>query len=148
MLRRTRSNFTKSRPEDVLRSRHCFRADSSLDIAVGLDLTLLPMIRGIEVTVYVSTSLSIDDARRLFEERYNREPLVSLAGIGEHPETRWVRGSNRCVIGLYQQRAGQLIISSVIDNLVRGAAGQAIQNMNLMLGFNEFDAIPVDALSP
>ena len=118
------------------------------EVSVTFVPHLLPMIRGIEVTVYVSTSLSIDDARRLFEERYNREPLVLLAGIGEHPETRWVRGSNRCVIGLYQQRAGQLIISSVIDNLVRGAAGQAIQNMNLMLGFNEFDAIPVDALSP
>ena len=52
------------------------------------------------------------------------------------------------MIGLYQQRPGQLIISSVIDNLVKGAAGQAIQNMNLMLGFNEFDAIPMDALSP
>ena len=76
------------------------------------------------------------------------EPLVSLAATGEYPETRWVRGSNRCVIGLYQQRPGHLIISSVIDNLVKGEAGQAIQNMNLMLGFNEFDAIPIDALSP
>ena len=118
------------------------------EVSVTFVPHLLPIIRGIEVTVYVSASLSIDDARRLFEARYDSEPLVSLAGIGEHPETRWVRASNRCVIGLYQQRPGQLIISSVIDNLVRGAAGQAIQNMNLMLGFNEFDAIPVDALSP
>jgi len=118
------------------------------EVSVTFVPHLLPMIRGIEVTVYVSASLSIDDARQLFEARYDGEPFVSLAGIGEHPETRWVRGSNRCMIGLYQQRPGQLIISSVIDNLVRGAAGQAIQNMNLMLGFNEFDAIPVDALSP
>ena len=118
------------------------------EVSVTFVPHLLPMIRGIEVTVYVSASLGIDDARRVFEARYDSEPFVSLAGIGKHPETRWVRGSNRCVIGLYQQRAGQLIISSVIDNLVRGAAGQAIQNMNLMLGFNEFDAIPVDALSP
>ena len=118
------------------------------DVSVTFVPHLLPMIRGIEVTVYVSTLLSGDDARQLFQERYSEEPLVSLADTGEYPETRWVRGSNRCVIGLYQQRPGQLIISSVIDNLVKGAAGQAIQNMNLMLGFNEFDAIPMDALSP
>ena len=118
------------------------------DVSVTFVPHLLPMIRGIEVTVYVSTSLSIDDARQLFQSRYDGEPLVSLAATGEYPETRWVRGSNRCVIGLYQQRPGHLIISSVIDNLVKGAAGQAIQNMNLMLGFNEFDAIPIDALSP
>ena len=85
---------------------------------------------------------------RGFQERYHEEPLVSLVDTGKYPETRWVRGSNRCIIGLYQQQPGQLIISSVIDNLVKGAAGQAIQNMNLMLGFNEFDAIPIDALSP
>ena len=52
------------------------------------------------------------------------------------------------MIGLYQQQPGQLIISSVIDNLVKGAAGQAIQNMNLMLGLHEFDALPLYALSP
>tara|TARA_B100001093_G_scaffold112604_1_gene104946 strand:+ start:918 stop:1964 length:1047 start_codon:yes stop_codon:yes gene_type:complete len=109
---------------------------------------LLPMIRGIEVTIYVSTSLTVDDARQLFQSRYDAEPMISVASPGTYPETRWVRGSNRCVIGLYQQRPGQLIISSVIDNLVKGAAGQAIQNMNLMLGFNESDAIPMDALSP
>lgn len=109
---------------------------------------LLPMIRGIEVTAYVSTSLPLDEARALFEKRYQDEPLVSLASAGEHPETRWVRGSNRSVIGLYQQQPGQLIISSVIDNLVKGAAGQAIQNMNLMLGLHEFDALSLYALSP
>ena len=52
------------------------------------------------------------------------------------------------MIGVYQQQPGHLIISSVIDNLVKGAAGQAIQNMNLMLGLNEFDALPMCALSP
>ncbi|MAW25106.1 MAG: N-acetyl-gamma-glutamyl-phosphate reductase [Gammaproteobacteria bacterium] len=109
---------------------------------------LLPMIRGIEVTAYVSTSLSLPDARELFRSRYRDEPSVGVAADDQHPETRWVRGSNRCVIGVYQQQPGQLIISSVIDNLVKGAAGQAIQNMNLMLGLNELEALPMNALSP
>lgn len=109
---------------------------------------LLPMIRGIEVTAYVTTSLSLDEAMALYHARYDAEPLVSIVAADQHPETRWVRGSNRCLIGLYQQRPGQLIISSVIDNLVKGAAGQAIQNMNLMLGFAETTAVPMYALSP
>jgi len=109
---------------------------------------LLPMIRGIEVTAYVTTSVSLEDALGLYRARYAEEPLVSVLAPDQHPETRWVRGSNRCLIGLYQQQPGQLIISSVIDNLVKGAAGQAIQNMNLMLGFAETTALPVYALSP
>jgi N-acetyl-gamma-glutamyl-phosphate reductase len=118
------------------------------DVAVTFVPHLLPMIRGIEVTAYVSTSLSLAEAREIFVSRYQNEPLVSVVSDGEHPETRWVRGSNRCVIGVYQQQPGHLIISSVIDNLVKGAAGQAIQNMNLMLGLDEFEALPMYALSP
>ena len=109
---------------------------------------LLPMIRGIEVTAYVSTLLSLPDARELFRSRYQDEPSVGIAADDQHPETRWVRGSNRCVIGVYQQQSGQLIISSVIDNLVKGAAGQAIQNMNLMLGLNELEASPDERIEP
>ena len=109
---------------------------------------LLPMIRGIEVTAYVSTSMPIEEVRDLYQTRYASEPLVSVVDSGVHPETRWVRGSNRCTIGLYSQRPGQLIVSSVIDNLVKGAAGQAIQNMNLMLGLDETLAVPMHALSP
>jgi len=109
---------------------------------------LLPMIRGIEVTAYVSTSMPIEEVRDLYQTRYASEPLVSVVDSGVHPETRWVRGSNRCTIGLYSQRPGQVIVSSVIDNLVKGAAGQAIQNMNLMLGLDETLAVPMHALSP
>ncbi len=106
------------------------------------------MIRGIEVTAYVSTSMPIEEVRDLYQTRYASEPLVSVVDSGVHPETRWVRGSNRCTIGLYSQRPGQVIVSSVIDNLVKGAAGQAIQNMNLMLGLDETLAVPMHALSP
>ena len=118
------------------------------EVSVTFVPHLLPTIRGIEVTAYVSTSLSVSEARDLFVSRYKDEPMVSVVSEGEHPETRWVRGSNQCMIGVYQQQPGHLIISSVIDNLVKGAAGQAIQNMNLMLGLNEFEALPMCALSP
>ncbi|MDB4022379.1 N-acetyl-gamma-glutamyl-phosphate reductase [Litorivicinus sp.] len=109
---------------------------------------LLPMIRGIEITAYIKTPLSLEDALTLYRQRYADEPLISVVQSPQHPETRWVRGSNRCVLGLYQQKPGQIIVSSVIDNLVKGAAGQAIQNMNLMLGFDETTALPMHALSP
>lgn len=121
-------------------------ADQSIDVTFVPHL--LPMIRGIEVTAYVSTSLTVKEARALYNDRYHNEPLVHLADQSGHPETRWVRGSNRCTIGIYSQRPGQLIVSSVIDNLVKGAAGQAIQNMNLMLGFDETQAVSMHALSP
>lgn len=117
-------------------------------VAITFVPHLLPMIRGIEVTAYVTTSLSLAEATALYHARYDSEPLISVAATGQHPETRWVRGSNRCVIGLYQQQPGQLIVSSVIDNLVKGAAGQAIQNMNLMLGCAETAALPMYALAP
>lgn len=111
---------------------------------------LLPMIRGIEVTIYASINAggSIEDVRQVLQAAYANEPLVGIVGPGIHPETRWVRGSNCCRIGSYQQHPGQLILSSVIDNLVKGAAGQAIQNMNLMLGLDEWMGVPMRPLAP
>ena len=111
---------------------------------------LLPMIRGIEVTIYASIKdgATIDDVRQALHEAYADEPLIDIVGEGIHPETRWVRGSNCCRIGVYQQHPGRLILSSVIDNLVKGAAGQAIQNMNLMLGLDEWMGIPMRPLAP
>jgi len=111
---------------------------------------LLPMIRGIEVTIYASINdgVSIDDVRQVLLDAYAGEPLIDIVAPGVHPETRWVRGSNCCRIGVYQQHPGRLILSSVIDNLVKGAAGQAIQNLNLMLGLDEWTGIPMRPLSP
>jgi len=111
---------------------------------------LLPMIRGIEVTAYASIigDASVEDARAVLRAAYADEPLVDVVAPGVHPETRWVRGSNCCRIGVYQQHPGRLIVSSVIDNLVKGAAGQAIQNMNLMLGLDEWMGVPLRPLAP
>jgi N-acetyl-gamma-glutamyl-phosphate reductase len=107
---------------------------------------LVPMIRGIEATLYARLTHPDIDLDRLFAERYAGEPFIDLMP-GGHPETRSVRGSNLCRIAVSRQgTAGVVVVQSVIDNLVKGAAGQAVQNMNLMFGLDEslgLEAIPL-----
>lgn len=101
---------------------------------------LMPMSRGILTTSYVQMTDGVE-VIALYEHltmTYDREPFVQVLPMGEVPATRHVRGSNLCAIGLVPDRIpGQAILISAIDNLVKGASGQAIQNMNLMLGFEE-----------
>lgn len=107
--------------------------------AVGLTFVphLVPMIRGIHATLYARLRADTD-VQALFEARYADEPFVDVLPPGSHPDTRSVRASNLCRIALHQpQGADTLVVLSVIDNLVKGAAGQAVQNMNLMFGFPE-----------
>lgn len=121
----------------------------------GLGITfvphLVPMIRGIEATLYAELK-SPDDFPRLqevFEARYAREPFVDVMPFGSHPETRSVRGENSCRMALHRQSgSGMVIVSSVIDNLVKGAAGQAVQNMNIMFGIDETSGLNIPALLP
>ena len=118
--------------------------------AVGLTFTphLLPMIRGIHATLYAKLTKSVD-LQKLFEARYANEPFVDVLPKGSHPETRSVRGSNQCRIAVHQPQGGDtVVILSVIDNLVKGAAGQAIQNMNIMFGFNETTGLDIVPLLP
>jgi len=101
---------------------------------------LIPINRGILSTVYLpmEKNLKEEDIRKLYEDFYSDEEFVKLLGRDLFPETRWVRGSNYCYLNLRSDsRTGTLIIVSAIDNLIKGAAGQAIQNMNLMLGLRE-----------
>ena len=101
---------------------------------VGLTFVphLTPMIRGIHATLYAKLSQDID-LQSLYEERYANEPFVDILPAGKHPETRSVRGSNICRIAVHRpQNSDIVVILSVTDNLVKGAAGQATQNMNLM----------------
>lgn len=98
---------------------------------------LVPMIRGIHATVYAELTVADSDVQALFEDRYAGEPFVRVMAAGTHPETRDVRGSNLCRLAVHQPTGGQLVVLSVIDNLIKGAAGQAIQNMNLMYGWPE-----------
>lgn len=98
---------------------------------------LLPMIRGIEATLYGKISQEAD-FQALYESRYDAEPFVDVLAPGSHPETRSVRGGNYCRIAIHRpQDADIIVVSSVIDNLVKGAAGQAVQNMNIMFGLDE-----------
>lgn len=117
---------------------------------VGLTFTphLLPMIRGIHATMYAKLTQSVD-LQKLFEERYANEHFVDVLPKGSHPETRSVRGSNQCRIAVHQPQGGNtVVILSVIDNLVKGAAGQAVQNMNIMFGLSEITGLNVVPLLP
>ncbi|OGT88117.1 MAG: N-acetyl-gamma-glutamyl-phosphate reductase [Gammaproteobacteria bacterium RIFOXYD12_FULL_61_37] len=99
---------------------------------------LVPMIRGINATLYGRLTNEPGDLQRLFEERYRGEYFVDVMPSGAHPETRSVRGANQCRIAVHRPQGGDVVVVlSVIDNLVKGAAGQAVQNMNLMLGLDE-----------
>ena len=102
---------------------------------------LTPLIRGIHATLYARIGREVD-FQRLFEERYAHEPFVDVLPAGSHPDTRSVRGANACRIAVHRAPesaggSGTVVVLSVIDNLVKGAAGQAVQNMNLMFGLPE-----------
>jgi N-acetyl-gamma-glutamyl-phosphate reductase len=107
--------------------------------AVGLTFVphLTPMIRGIHATLYARITREAD-FQALFEQRYAAEPFVDVLPPKSHPETRSVRAANTCRIALHRPQDGDmLVVLSVIDNLVKGAAGQAVQNMNIMFGLDE-----------
>lgn len=117
---------------------------------VGLTFVphLLPMIRGIHATLYAQTDRDIE-LQSLYETRYAKEPFVDVMPAGAHPETRSVRGVNNCRIAVHRPLGGDtLVVLSVIDNLVKGAAGQAVQNMNLMFGLEETTGLQGIALLP
>ena len=110
---------------------------------------LLPMNRGIHATLYAcSDKLSGVDLTALYRERYANECAVTVLDEGQHPETRAVRGTNQCVLSVNQVSEQQIVVLSVIDNLVKGAAGQAIQNMNIMYEFPETTGLTSIGLLP
>lgn len=111
---------------------------------------LTPMIRGIHATLYARLKPGFDvDLQALYVQRYHQERFVDVLPYASHPDTRNVRGSNQCQIAIHRPQGGQtLVILSVIDNLVKGAAGQAVQNMNLMFALQEDLGLGVVALYP
>ena len=110
---------------------------------------LLPMNRGILSTLYaISISDNDKDLTQLYRKRYADEAFVNVLDAGIHPETRAVRGTNRCVISVNRTSEDQIVVFSVIDNLVKGAAGQAIQNMNIMYDLPESMGIEAIGLLP
>lgn len=109
---------------------------------------LTPLIRGIHATLYARLTKEVD-LQSLYESRYRNERFVDVLPAGAHPETRSVRGSNLCRIAVHRPGNGDtVVVLSVIDNLVKGAAGQAVQNMNIMFGFEESTALEQVPLLP
>jgi N-acetyl-gamma-glutamyl-phosphate reductase len=121
---------------------------------VGLVFTahLTPIIRGIHATLYARITKETD-FQALFEKRYAGEPFVDVLPAGSHPDTRSVRASNVCRLAVHRppegtRRSDTLVVLSVIDNLVKGASGQAVQNMNLMFGLPEASGLTQVAVVP
>ena len=110
---------------------------------------LTPMIRGIHSTVYATVKDHSVDLQKLFEEKFACEPFVDVLPAGSHPETRSAKASNVCRIAVHRPQGGDtVVILSVIDNLMKGAAGQAVQNMNIMCGLDEQAGLEAPALMP
>jgi len=130
----------------------------SLMSSTAIDLTftphLLPIIRGIHATLYAElddahSGMTVQELQSLFEKRFAGDAFVDVMPQGSHPETRFVRGSNVCRLAVHKpQGRRRVVVLAIEDNLVKGAAGQAIQNMNLMLGFSETAGLEQPALLP
>ncbi len=109
---------------------------------------LTPLIRGIHATLYAQLTGSVD-LQQLYEKQFADEPFVDVLPAGSHPDTRSVRGSNICRIAVHQPPDSDIaVVLSVIDNLTKGAAGQAVQNMNIMCGLPETTGLEQIALMP
>jgi N-acetyl-gamma-glutamyl-phosphate reductase len=141
----------------VGKHRHAPEIDEKLsDIArtpVTITFTphLIPINRGILSTIYTTATRTADarEIRTIFSDYYQKEPFIRLLPDGTFPDTAWVRGSNFVDIGLYTDRAtGRIIVITAIDNLIKGAAGQAIQNMNLLLNIEETTGITAPPIFP
>jgi N-acetyl-gamma-glutamyl-phosphate reductase len=142
-------------PYSIASHRHAPEIEQGLSQAAGKDVLvaftphLMPMARGILATTYVKLkgSATADDLRDALRNTYKDEPFVKVLADGVAPQTRHVRASNLCLINVFADRLpGRAIIISAIDNLVKGASGQAVQNFNIMYGFEEtlgLDLVPV-----
>jgi N-acetyl-gamma-glutamyl-phosphate reductase len=137
--------------------RHMAELDQEFSLAAGREVIvtftphLVPMNRGILSTIYVRgrRGRTPTDLHAILSKTYAKEPFVHVLPFGETPQTRHVRGSNMTFIGVASDRiAGRAIVISALDNLVKGASGQAIQNMNLVLGFPETTGLEQVALFP
>jgi N-acetyl-gamma-glutamyl-phosphate reductase len=110
---------------------------------------LLPIIRGIHATLYAQLYDDQLDLQALYEDFYKDEPFVDVMPQGSHPQTRSVKGSNICRLSVVKpEDSNTVVVLSVIDNLCKGASGQAIQNMNIMFGWDEMAGLRAPALLP
>ena len=136
--------------------RHLPEIEQGLTLAAGeqVKLTfvphLTPMIRGIHATLYGRLKDSAEvDLQKLFEDFYADEPFVDVMPAGSHPETRSVKGANTCRLSVFRPQGGDtVVVLAVEDNLVKGAAGQAIQAMNIVCGLDERSGLTAPGLMP
>ncbi len=142
---------------NVGKHRHTPEIEQELSRLAGEEITvsftphLVPMSRGILATIYGRLQPGWDEGkvRQAYEEFYAGEQFVTLLPAGVLPQTKWVYGSNHCMVSLVVDgRTGRLVVLSVIDNLVKGAAGQAVQNMNLLWGLPEGMGLGMVPLMP
>lgn len=139
----------------VASHRHTPEIEEQLSIAAGQDIVLnftphlIPMDRGILATCYATLNkkYTYDDIRKAYEKRYGNEHFIRLTKEGVFPETKWVKGSNFVDIGFtVDERTNRVIVIGALDNLFKGAAGQAVQNMNIIMGIEEttgIDYVPI-----
>jgi len=142
-------------PYAVTNHRHMPEIQQELgklgDVKVSFTPHLVPVIRGILTTVhtFLKEDLTSNYVKEIYDGFYGDEPFVRVLGDGEIPRLSSVRGSNYCDIGCFEiDENGRIVIISAIDNLVKGASGQAIQNMNIMFGFDETESLDVLGLHP
>ena len=144
-------------PYAIASHRHAPEIEQELSVAAGRDLRitftphLIPMSRGELLTVYadIADGLSVKDVRAVLNEAYADEPFVRIVSEGVMPGTQHVRGSNTCLIGVYEDRVpGRVVLVSTLDNLVKGSSGQALQNMNVMFGIEETTGLGQQPLFP
>lgn len=158
--RKAQTGFLFSETEESFKAygipghRHLPEIRQTLAVAAGREVGLtfvphlVPMIRGIEATLYARAQGDFD-WQDLYETRYRDEPFVDVLPAGSHPETRSTRGANMCRMAVHRPQGGDvLVVSSVIDNLVKGAAGQAVQNLNVMFHLEETLGLAAPALLP
>ncbi|GEB35132.1 N-acetyl-gamma-glutamyl-phosphate reductase [Brevibacillus sp. FSL K6-0770] len=124
---------------------------SGVETIVQFTPHLVPMTRGILVTAYGQLSQEVSQAQiqELYEATYADKPFVRVRPAGSYPHTKEVYGSNYCDIAIHvDQRTGRVVLLSVIDNMMKGAAGQAVQNMNVMFGMPEKTGLPLVPVFP
>jgi N-acetyl-gamma-glutamyl-phosphate reductase len=136
----------------VVRHRHTPEIEQICSELAGHEVTiqftphLIPMVRGILATVYATLrdpGLARDDLITIYNAFYRNSPWVKVCQSGVYPQTKWASGSNLCFIGVeVDPRTGRVIVMSAIDNLIKGQAGQAIQCLNLMMGWDETLGLP------
>lgn len=141
----------------VVGHRHIAEVEQALEHVSGKEVTasftphLVPMSRGISSTIHVSyeEGHSAETLHQILSEAYENEPFTHILPLGTTPTTHQVRGTNHCHIGVVENRVkGRAIIVSVIDNLLKGASGQALQNMNIRFGFDETLGLEATAMMP